>query len=77
MSTTVPIYGVKPVTKITVTVPCKLTPPVGNQNLSTYMDRLFNLLNALADTKDLNVAKQDVLYLQTEIRTTNTDISFP
>jgi hypothetical protein len=77
METTVPIYGVKPMSKITVTIPCKITTPSGNQNLSTYMDRLSNLVDNLVQSKDLPAAKTSIQFLLTEIRTTNTSISFP
>ncbi len=77
MQSTVPIYGAKPVTKITITVPCKETTPVGNQNLSTYIDRLSYMVDTLVQTKDVDSAKQNLQYLRTEIRTSNPTIVFP
>lgn len=77
MSDTVPIYGVKPVTKITITVPCKVTTPPGNQNLSTYMDRLSNLVDELRQSRDTANANTMIQYLITEIKTSNPSIQFP
>jgi hypothetical protein len=76
MADTVPIYGISKTTKIYVTVPCSST-PVGNQNLSVYMDRLSNLLTSLAATKDTDTAKTNLMLLKTEIRTSNPTVPFP
>jgi hypothetical protein len=77
MSDTVPIYGVKPVTKITITVPCKVTTPPGNQNLSTYITRLSDLVDGLIQSRDTANAKTLIQYLQTEIKTSNPSVPFP